>query len=287
MRMEKERTTLVFIFSFLSFLLFVSSALSLCSNKSGSNNTLSEVCDGQDNDGDGKIDEADEIIQVKYVCPVKFAPNYCNGIDDNIGSCGYSVKEGIIDNKFEWDCEISDEGRNTFNYSLDAIVSNLQPQITYLWMLDNNGNPYQTSLTVVYFKITSDTRLADLGSQLSGKDLRVDFSNEFILAVGLYRKWNSLQVRPPGFILVRKIKVVGNNLYFIIAPVDDNSIPPCIPEYECRSTYTEWDFIILPKKYLSYQMIFVDVWNGDNEPDSYPWPDVPSRSVPDFCPWDP
>jgi hypothetical protein len=283
MRMEKERTTLVFIFSFLSFLLFVSSALSLCSNKSGSNNTLSEVCDGQDNDGDGKIDEADEIIQVKYVCPVTFAQNYCNGIDDRFSSCdpgGYEVVDGIVDNQYEWWCEASAEGRQIFISSIKAIENNSQPKITHLYRVsDNSGSLYQTSSTIFYFKITSDEELLRLGSQLAGKDLRVDFSNEFILAIGLYTTWCDVGGPPLGHIVIRGIKLQGDKVYFIIAPMIDESAGNAI------RAYTDWDFMILPKKYLSYQMVFVDVFGPTNVGcygvDSNP-PQVP---VPDFCPF--
>jgi len=242
-----------------------------------------EVCDGKDNDCDGKIDEADEIIQVKYVCPVTFAPNYCNGIDDRFSSCdpnGYEINEGIVDNQYEWWCEASAEGRQIFISSIKAIESNSQPQITYLYRLsDNSGSLYQTSSTIFYFKITSDEELLRLGSQLSGKDLGVDFSNEFILAIGLYTTWCDVGEQPLRNIVIRGIKLQGDKVYFIIAPMIDGAAGNAI------RAYTDWDFMILPKKYLSYQMVFVDVFGPTNVGcygvDSNP-PQVP---VPDFCPF--
>ena len=247
------------------------------------NPSSAEVCDGKDNDCDGKIDEADEIIQVKYVCPVTFAPNYCNGIDDRFSSCdpnGYEINEGIVDNQYEWWCEASAESRQIFISSIKAIESNSQPQITYLYRLsDNSGSLYQTSSTIFYFKITSDEELLRLGSQLSGKDLGVDFSNEFILAIGLYTTWCDVGEPPLRNIVIRGIKLQGDKVYFIIAPMIDGAAGNAI------RAYTDWDFMILPKKYLSYQMVFVDVFGPTNVGcygvDSNP-PQVP---VPDFCPF--
>jgi hypothetical protein len=244
-----------------------------------------EICDGFDNDCDGKVDEADEIIQVKYVCPVTSAPNYCNGIDDD--------KNGVIDNWDEYWRELSDRESSIFRSSVEAIITNSQVAFTYsytvLYVFDDEGGSgflyryippsipptYQPSLTVAYFEITSDKELKRLGSKLSGKDLGVDFSKEFILAIGLYKTWCDTG----DHILVRKIKLLEDKIYFVIAPLEDGVVLAEI------STYTDWDFIILPKKYLIYEMVFVEenpLWDVSKK--CYP---VLKQEIQllDFCPY--
>jgi hypothetical protein len=188
-----------------------------------------------DNDCDGRIDEAEKIIGVRFPCPITFAPIGCNKVDDD--------GNNVIDNWGEYYWEISEEE----NKILNSCSSNIPLQSESLYEPDNEGKlrpVSDTSIAVAYAKISSDD---DFNCALSGEELNVDFTKEFVLLINLHAVWRSIG----SHILVREIKVNDGTLYFTIVPCDDGYQLQTIKEYDSRN------FLILPKDYFRNTLIFV------------------------------
>jgi hypothetical protein len=124
-----------------------------------------------------------------------------------------------------------------------TIVSR-KPRLARIYRVDNEGKLHLTSSTVKYIESENDCKISDL---------KVDFRNKFILAVGMDGKWSFAR----DIILVRSIKACGDRIFLEIRPTIDGFAH----FFSSPKEFTEWDFLILDRKYFN-GVSFV-VYEGD------------------------